>query len=207
MEITGDTEGLLRAVRELARQESDAIISAAQAEAGKMLASAAEAAQRAGLARMEAALAEAARLRALLLASVPGEAARYRRARDEAVLDSIKSEAARRLAGEGGGVPCLAAALAGLAARAVGAMEGTSFVLTLPSGGAAELRGLAGEIERQAGKGGLELVFEEDPAVTGGVVARDAEGRQFWDNSFTARLDRLWPELRGGLAGLLREEK
>lgn len=206
MEMIGNAEGLLRAVLEQARGESDAVASAAEAGAGEIVARAAEAARREGSDRLEAATAEAARSRALLLAAVPAEAARFRLARIEALLDSIKAGALRRLAEENNCAAAVAA-LAGLAAQAAASMEGSSFILTLAPAQAALLRGRTGEIERLAGKGGLHLVFEEDPSVNGGVKARDAAGRQFWDNTPRARLERLWPELRSGLAESLAGEK
>ncbi|MCX5791829.1 MAG: V-type ATP synthase subunit E [Elusimicrobia bacterium] len=204
MEITGDPEALAREVLQLARRESAKIISAAEDEAEELLAQAGEAARAAGRARLEAAQAEAGRRGAMLLASVSAEAARYRGARLEAALDRVKAEAARRLAACSG-APA-AEALTALAAQAAGAMEGSSFIFTLAPADAAVVRGRAGEIERLAGKGRLELAFEEDPAVAGGVLARDPAGRQFWDNSFKARLGRFWPELRGAVAGNLAGE-
>ncbi|HNW43336.1 MAG TPA: V-type ATP synthase subunit E family protein [Elusimicrobiales bacterium] len=198
MEIIGDAEGLVREVRELARRESGEIIAAAEAEAERLLAAAQEAADKEGAAFAAGALAEAERRRAMLLASVPAEAARLRAERIEAVLETVKAGALRRLEAEYGGAGS-GAALAALAASAVAKMEGNSFVLTLGPAAAAALKGRAGDIERAAGKGALDLVFEEDAAIGDGVLVRDAAGRQFWDNTFRARLERLWPELRGSL--------
>ncbi len=200
MEIIGDPEGLVREIREKARRESEGIVEAAEAEAVKLLASAAAAATRARRETMAAALEEAERRREMLLASVPGEAARLRADKREALLEAVKAEALRLLpagadkAGRGG-------VLAALAAQALEKMEGNKFIITLSPSDRAAAAGLGAELERRAGRGPLELTVEEDPGLNGGVVVRDAEGRLRWDNSFRGRLERFWPELRGLLLG------
>ncbi len=55
----------------------------------------------------------------------------------------------------------------------------------------------------------------EPAKIAAGVVVRDADGRQLWDDDLLARLDRLWPAARREVAvrcGLIqgseaREEK
>lgn len=189
MEIIGDPEGLKREVLEAARREAAAITAAAGAEAERLLAAAAEEAALAAEEISTAAAAEAGRLRAAALASVPAEAARLRAARLEALLTEIKAAALALLAEEPAPGVCAA-----LAAQALAGIGGDTFVITAPPGSG--LPGLAAEIERLAGLGPLKLEFEEDPGVGGGAAARSADGRRRWDNTFSARLERLWPEER-----------
>jgi len=198
MEVIGNPEPLKRAILETAGRESAGLLAAASAEAGSVLTTAKELVSRERATRLKAALAEAARRREMLLASVPEEAGRLRARRLEALLDAIKAEALVRLKAEADGAG-RAAVAAGLAARAISLMEGGRFIITLGAGETAEAGGLAAEIERLAGRGPLEITFEEDPALDGGVLVRDGEGRQYWDNSFKARLERSWPILRGSL--------
>jgi vacuolar-type H+-ATPase subunit E/Vma4 len=50
----------------------------------------------------------------------------------------------------------------------------------------------------------------EPAAIGGGVIVRDVEGRQRWDNSLAARLERLWPAIRRRVAeetGLLGQRQ
>ncbi len=198
MEIIGNAKELVREIGEMARRESAGIISAAEQEAAGILADAGAAAAKAKRELLASALAAAARRRGVMLAAVPGEAGRLRADFREAVLDSIKSRALE-LAGEEAERAGKAAVLAGLAAEAVRRMEGTNFVVALAAADFGAAAGLPAEIERLAGRGPLEIRIEEDPGLAGGVLVRDGEGRQRWDNSFGGRLERLWPELRGRL--------
>ena len=197
MEAKENTKALVKEILEMARRESEGAEAKAGAEAEALLRAAEEEAGRESRARVEAARADAEKRARTLLAAVPLEAERLRAAGLEALLLKVKEAAAARLgeeASRGGGS-------AALAAEALRGMEGTSFELTLPPGGRRE--GLQAEIERRCGKGALALIFQEDPALAGGVIARDTAGRQYWDNSFAARLERFWPELRGRLAAEL----
>jgi vacuolar-type H+-ATPase subunit E/Vma4 len=198
MEIIGDEETLKRAILETAGRESAGILAAASTEAEKTLSAAMVQALENKTSRLKAALAEAARRRETMLSAVPLEAARLRAGRLEVLLDSVKEEAAARLASEavGAGKPAL---LAALAAQAVRRMEGGKFIVSLGRDDMAAADGLAAEIERRAGRGPLEISVEEYPGLGGGVMVRDGEGRQYWDNSFKARLERFWPVLRGRL--------
>lgn len=197
MEIIGDANGLVREVLETARRESVGLIAAAEAEAGKIISEAEAAAAKARREMTGKALAGAARRRELMLAALPGEEGRLRLERREAALESVREEAVRliRAGASGAGAPAI---LAALAANAVSRMEGKNFRIAVApgTGGAA---GLTAEIERLAGRGPLELTVEEEAGLAGGVIVRDGEGRQYWDNSFAARLERAWPGLRGRL--------
>jgi len=198
MEISGDAEGLVREIREMARKESEGIVAAAEAEAERIVAEAETETLKARAEMLEAALAAADRRREMLLAAVPAEAGRLRSERLEALLDSIKAEAAGKLTSEAVRAG-KRAILAALAAQAIGRMEGGGFTVALATADMDAAPGLPEEIARLAGRGALEISIEESPGLDGGVVVRDAEGRQHWDNSFKARLERFWPELRGRL--------
>ena len=198
MEIIGDADGLVREVLEMARRESAGIVAAAEAESGKIISEAEAAAGKVRREMAEAARAGAARRREMMLAALPGEEARLRLERQEALLDSIRTEAVKLIRAEAAGAD-KKNILAALAAGALGRMEGKKFTVAVPTGGGAA--GQAAEIERLAGRGPLELSIEEEAGLAGGVRMRDGEGRQYWDNSFAARLERLWPGLRGRLLG------
>jgi len=196
MEKAGNAEALKEEILKIAGRESAGIIAAAAAEAENIVSSAGAAASQRWSAELEAAKKKAARSREMTISSVPAEAARLRAARTEQLLDSIKAEALAGLAAaaEGAGRKKV---LAALAAQAVLSMEGEKFMIAVAPGDLAAAEGLAAEIERLAGRGKLELEIEGLPGLSGGAVVRDADGRQHWDNSFKARLERLWPDLRG----------
>ena len=187
-----------REILEMAQRESAEIIASAEAEADMIMSSAKSAAGKARSEIVESALAGAARRRELLLAAVPAEAGRLHAARQEALLDSIREDAARMLPGEAA-ASGKAVILAELAAQAVSRMEGENFIVSLDPADRAEEAGLPAEIELLAGRGPLRITIEESPGLGGGVIVRDVEGRQYWDNSFKARLERRWPEVRGRL--------
>lgn len=196
MEIIGDPEDLEREILADARKESAALLAAAGAEAAGIMAAAQARASGGKNAALEAARAEGARRREMLLASVPSEAAGLRAARMEGLLAAVKGRTRALLAAEASGT-----ALASLAAEAAAGIGGDSFVFSAAPGSG--LQGLAAEIGRMAGLGPVELRFEEDPEMTGGVIARSADGRRRWDNSLDGRLERIWPELRREIAAEL----
>jgi len=146
--------------------------------------------------RLEAARRQADSRRELILAGVAIEAARRRSARIESTLGGVLDEARQRLLAHQGFD--YRDALARLAAEAVSRMAGTNFVLQLSEADRAALGdGLAEGVRRRVGLEGLQVTVAAEAAkIDGGVIVRDAEGRQVWDNSLRARLDRFWPILR-----------
>ena len=194
-ENTDNSKALVREIMEMARRDSAGAVAAAEAGAASLLAAASEKAESEGRAAVEAARAAAAQRSLMLLAALPLETERFRAARLESLLVSIKEKAAARL--EEGMSAGDSAVYAGLAAEALRGMEGNSFLLTLPPGAPGSL---VSEAKRLSGKDGAEVALTEDRALAGGVIARDTAGRQYWDNSFRARLERFWPELRSRLA-------
>jgi len=159
--------------------------------------------------RLAEARAEADRRRRLTLATVPVEEGRMRAARIEEALDGIREAARERLDGRDG--IDYREALVRLAAEAVARMEGEMFVLAL-SDGDREAFGadLPETVRRRVGREGIQVSLSAEAAeIEGGVIVRDAEGRQRWDNSLASRLERLWPALRRRIAeetGLLEEQ-
>ena len=160
--------------------------------------------------RLQRARAEADRRRRLTLATVTVEEGRIRAARIEEVLDGIRESARERLADRDG--YDYREMLVRLAAGAVRAMEGRAVVLEL-SEADRQVYGpdLAAAVRDRVQRDGLDIRLASEPAaIEGGVIVRDAEGRQRWDNSLAARLERLWPQLRRRLAeetGLLDERQ
>jgi len=146
--------------------------------------------------RLDAARAEADRRRRLTLAAVPVEEERLRARRIEEALEGIRDEARARLEARDGFD--YREVLVRLAAEAVAGMDGTMFVLELSAAdreafGADLPRAVVQQVRRQ----GLQIALSADPAsIEWGVVVRDAEGRQSWDNTLAARIRRLWPEAR-----------
>ena len=150
--------------------------------------------------RLAAAHDEADRQRQLTLATVPIEVARMRAEKVEAALQSICDEARRRLlAREGFDYRQTVVALA---TEAVGCLQGDAFVLELAAADTEALGAdLAEAVRRRAGRDDLRVSIAPEAAdIPGGVVVRDAEGRQVWDNSLEGRLKRFWPALRRRIA-------
>lgn len=193
METAGDPEALKREILEMARRDGEGIIAAAEAEAETVLAGART--EGAGALREKTAAAEAAvaRMRALMRAAVPAEAGRERAALQEELLESIKAIAADKLAANAD----RSRAAASLAAQAMGCMEGDSFVVTVePADNRPEL---AAEVAGLCPRPVTVAVEEGSLPGGGGAQVRSSDGRQRWDNSFGARLERAWPWLRGRL--------
>ncbi|MGB3086785.1 MAG: V-type ATP synthase subunit E family protein, partial [Phycisphaerae bacterium] len=92
-----------------------------------------------------------------------------------------------------------------LAAEAISRMAGKRFVLELAERDLGDLGDtLAGEVRRRSDRDELEISVAPEPAkIEGGVVVRDVEGRQVWDDSLAARLERLWPAARRAVASRL----
>jgi vacuolar-type H+-ATPase subunit E/Vma4 len=205
-----------------ARRQSERILKHGRDDAEETVAKARAAAAKEHQDLLQAAKAEAVRRRELALATVPVEAGRRRAARIEEILQSIREEARRRLLARVGFD--YREVLTVLAAEAIGRMDGHRFVLELASADrqafgdawvqevgrrvaamratsaqAASLMAAAAGPESE--RVSLEVRLAAEPAdIQGGVRIRDVEGRQVWDNSLGARLERLWSAMRRQIA-------
>lgn len=191
-----------------ARRQADRLRKRAERDARKTVEEAEGEAEAHRSERLEQAKAEADRRARLTLASVPVEEGRLRAARIEEELDGIRTAARQRLlAREGYDYRDM---LVRLAAEAVAAMEGRTFVLELAETDRDALGpDVAAAVRDRDGREGLQVTLADEAApIEGGVIVRDGEGRRLWDNSLGARLERLWPALRRQVAaetGLLGE--
>jgi vacuolar-type H+-ATPase subunit E/Vma4 len=182
-----------------ARQESERLVRNAEHEARDLLAQARAEADTARQECLGRARTEARRRAELVLATIPVETNRLRLARIEWLLDSIRAEAHRRLLTRQGFD--YEETLIRIACAAIRQMGGESFILIVSPADRVEFAaGLKAEIPRRLDQRSLQLEISEDPAlVGGGVLVRDTSGHRVWDGRLTARLQRLWPELRAHL--------
>ena len=153
--------------------------------------------------KLATAHAAAERKRSLALASVPVEIGRMRAADVEQALRSLRERARQQLADRQGFD--YGPTLALLAAEAIARMDGDAFVLGLSAADHSDYsKTLAAEVQARIERPGVSVTVDPQPAdIAAGIVVRDPEGRQVWDNSLAARLDRLWPSLRSQLAEYL----
>ncbi len=183
-----------------ARRENEQIICRARQEAKALLAKASDETGKMQEERLNRARAEASRRKELILATVPVEVGRMRSARIEALLQSIHEDVRRRL------IACdgfdYRETVIALATEAISRMEGDSFVVKLSAADHAALgEGLTEDIARRVGRSPLTITISEEPKIKeNGLIIQDIEGRQWWDNRLSARLERLWPELRRQIA-------
>ena len=195
-------EGVLREeILTDAERQRERTIRKAKKDADDMMAAARVDADKDRAARLEAARAEGQRRRDLVLATVPVEITRRHAERTEELLRAIHDEALRRLSAREG--LDVRRALVALAAEAVTRMEGNRFIVELSE---ADRRacgdGLGEAIRARAGRPeiAIEITAVPGESAQAGLVVRDPEGRQVWDNRLVARLERLWPALRHGIA-------
>jgi V/A-type H+/Na+-transporting ATPase subunit E len=184
-------------------RQAERLVRKAEREAKALVAKATDESEQERRQKLAAAAATAERQRILTLATVPIEIARAQAARVEQELLGLREQVRQRLRTRQGFA--YGEVLARLAAEAVARMDGDRFVLELseedlPKFGAA----LTAAVPARAGRPQITLTLSDAPAkIEGGVIVRDPQGRQVWDNSFAARLDRLWPQLRNQIAQYL----
>lgn len=138
--------------------------------------------------------------RMLTLATVPVEIGRMRALSAERELTALCDAVRDRLLARAGFD--YGASLLALATEPVARMEGDAFVLQL---GKEDLKThgpkLAAAVAARAGRPKVTVTVDSRPAdIRTGVIVRDPQGRQIWDNSYEARLRRLWPLLRNRVA-------
>lgn len=198
-----DAESLCLALLDTARREADELLQQARGEAEARLARTHTEQEALRQERLAAARREVARRKERILATLPVETERLRDARREALLQSIFEEARQHLSTRTGiDYPDV---LAALASQAIRHMTGSLFVIGLSANDeAAYGTALAAQVRSHLGDGGMEITVCAMAEIhDGGVIVRDGEGRQEWDNRLDSRLQRLWPGLRQQLAANL----
>jgi len=188
-EILDEARRRAEAIRNHARQKAESILAEAEKEAAQLRAD-----------RMEAARAEARRRTEAILATVCVEAGRIRSARIEGLLQAIHDRARDELGARNGfDFPKV---IAVLAAEALGQMAGDAFELRLSQADHDALgRELTDEIRNRSNRSNSKLRLVADSNLNrGGLWLGDETGRQAWNLSLEARLERCWPELRRQIA-------
>jgi V/A-type H+-transporting ATPase subunit E len=183
-----------------AQRQATRVIRKAEREAKAILDKATSESQEERDSKLAAAQAEADRKRMLVLATVPVEIGRMRAARIEKELLALRDQVRSRLRDRKGFD--YRETLEALAAEALAQMEGDTFILALSERDHKQFAArLAEAARKRAERPQVTVTVDDQPApIAGGVVVRDPAGRQVWDNSLEARLDRLWPLLRSQIA-------
>lgn len=166
-----------------AQRQADILIAQARHEAAALLDHAATESEQARETHLTNARTEAARLTDSARASLPAAIERLRSTRIETLLQTIHEEVRRRLTARQGFD--YGDALVAFVAEAARHMPDTALTVRLSP---------ADRVAHGARLGAVTLV--EDPDSTGGLTILDAEERRILDNHLTARLDRMWPDLR-----------
>jgi len=201
MTANGDSaESLREEILEQARDQAKEIIGQAHDQADKILATAAAEGQNLRDKLIEKARAEAHRRKELSDSTVPVETGRFRVARIESLLESVREEVRRRLLSHEGFE--YREVLITLASLAISRMTGDQFAVKLSEADRSALENSVGEeIASRVGRPGLIVTLAFDPTMNGGGVSvEDVDASQIWDNGLLARLERMWPELRRQIA-------
>ena len=199
--VTTNAPDLLRQeILEQARRQKEDILRQARQEAGAVVAKAEKEAEQFRRERLGAARAEAKRRAEAILATLPVEAGRLRSAGIEQLLQAIHDGAREQLQRRAGSD--YRVTVVRLSAEALGQMVGESFRLRLSAAHQPALaNGLVDEIRRCSSRSTLALQLVADANLKDGdVLIEDECGRQVWNLSLEARLERCWPELRRQIA-------
>jgi vacuolar-type H+-ATPase subunit E/Vma4 len=193
-------ELLRREILEQARQQKEDILRQAREQAQTIAAQTAKAAEEFKRERLEAARMEAKRRTEANLATVPVEAGRIRMVRVEELLQAIHDRARTQIRDRAGFG--YRETVMRLLCEALWQIAGETFRLRLC---VAECRalgdGLAEEIRTRLGRPNLRLEPVADANLKEGeLVLEDPAGRQAWNLSLEARLERCWPQLRRQIA-------
>lgn len=181
-------------------RQAERMVRKAEREAKALVAKATDESEQERRSKLAAAEATAERQRILTLATVPIEIGRSRATRVERELLALRDQVRERLLARQGFA--YGETLERLAAEALARMEGDAFVLELSAKDLQQFgASLPGAVAARVGRPHVTLTVSDEPAkIAGGVIVRDPQGRQIWDNSLAARLDRLWPLLRNKIA-------
>jgi V/A-type H+-transporting ATPase subunit E len=183
-----------------AQRSATRLIRKAERDAGALVDKATADSQQERSAKLEAARTSAEHGRTLMLATVPVEVGRMRAVRVEQELQQLREQVRQAL--QQLSDADYEQTLASLAARALAQMEGEAFVLELSAHDLQTCgQKLPAAVLQRVTAPGIAVTVSTQPAeIGGGVIVRDPEGRQVWDNSLEARLDRMWPLLRNEIA-------
>ncbi|MEI6970732.1 MAG: V-type ATP synthase subunit E family protein [bacterium] len=207
MNVTADgkqQDALCEGILSDARNECELALNRARQDAGALLEKAAAEAESARREKLGQAGAESDRRRELILATVPVEATRLHTSYVEGLLQAVHADILKGLAAVPR-APDYRETVLSLVLDALPGMTGDSFVVKLSTADRREFGDwLAGETVRRAGRASLKVTVADDQSIAGGgAVVEDSAGRQAWDNRLEARLERMWPELRRRIAGLI----
>jgi len=182
-----------------AQRKADRARTRAERETAKIQKKTERDAQTATARTLELAQERGERLAQAVLATLEAEAQRELLAAREGELDKLFEQARQRLADKGGyDYP---AVLAVLAAQAIEAMAAPEVVLELNDGDRAiATEAWLADLRGRVGREVAIAVADGAAPIDGGLIARSADGRLLYDNSFAARLERLRPDLRRQLA-------
>lgn len=195
-EIISDAERRAGRVRARAEREAEKIVAEARKEAEAAREQALGIAARRGKHEQE-----------VSSGRVQQELARLRLQVCQEMVDSVRAEAERQL-GQLADGPEHRDVLKTLALRAIGAMSGDRFELVLrPQDRDRWGEALAEDVRAAAsGQLGRDVEVElsqETLTAIGGLVVRGADGHELADQTFEARLGRLWDRIRAEVAAVL----
>lgn len=177
-----------------ARRQCDAIAKAAEAEAEHIVTATTKEVNTIRHEHRQQAEAEAARRRAVILATLPLEVEQLRSRRVDSLLTSIRDRIRARIAAP---QPDASNIIADLAAHAIRNMSGDEFTVSISAQNRSALPDLAAAIAQRAMRTALNVrITANDEVIDDGAIIESADGSQVWDNRLSARLQRLWPELR-----------
>ena len=135
------------------------------------------------------------------------EIQRLRRQAFQDVLERVRAEAQKELAALAAGQEAQQL-LVRLAVSAVDAMRGETFTLILRGEdrqrwGASLAQEVAAAVQSQLGRPVNVKIADEELRAAGGLIVRGEGTRELVDQTFEARMERLWEDIRGQVAGML----
>jgi vacuolar-type H+-ATPase subunit E/Vma4 len=205
--MSDEEDALAREIAADARKRAERTRRRAEREAEELIAEA----ERYAEDERERALAEAERRieheRELNEARIAQEIARLRVRLRQQMLQRVRDEAEERLAELADG-PEHHDSLVQLAVLAIAAMGGSHFRLAMRAadrndGGDALAAEVCEAARRELGRAVAAEPAERDLEAIGGLMAESADGHEVADQTYDARLERLWDEIRRRIAGML----
>lgn len=202
-----EEDALAREIVADARKRAERARRRAEREAEELIAEA----ERNAEAERKRALADAERRieheRELNEARTAQQIARLRLRLRQQMLQRVRAEAERRLAGLADGA-AHRDSLVRLAVFAVAAMGGGRFRLALRAadrnnGGEALAADVCEAARRELGRAIAAEPTERELEAIGGLTVESADGHEMADQTYEARLERLWDEIRRRLAAML----